>query len=217
MSDEIKQIAALIGHQQAQEKRVAALIDAFQKESALLSRQTAQLAQVIAGLDSASGKMTETVRQSVSEALRQVESDLKQVGAEQQKPAVNTLNQIVSTAQESVYTLHREMSRYTWKSAIYLVLTVFFVMASCVAVLTWFIDDGYEQIALMQMKKAEWERKAPLANISTCDDKPCVQVTGAEYGVVAPFTGARIETHRTVSTSARPWSPPSRGRGLKPR
>ncbi|MDF8346810.1 hypothetical protein P5G87_28570, partial [Serratia nevei] len=52
-----------------------------------------------------------TVRQSVSEALRQVESDLKQVGAEQQKPAVNTLNQIVSTAQESVYTLHREMSR----------------------------------------------------------------------------------------------------------
>ncbi|HHH0840653.1 TPA: hypothetical protein ACPZPF_004330 [Yersinia enterocolitica] len=36
MSDEIKQIAALIGHQQAQEKRVAALIDEFQKESALL-------------------------------------------------------------------------------------------------------------------------------------------------------------------------------------
>ena len=84
MSDEIKQIAALIGHQQVQEKRVAALIDAFQAESAQLSRQTAQLAQVIAGLDSASGKMTETVRQSVSEALRQVESDLKQVGAEDQ-------------------------------------------------------------------------------------------------------------------------------------
>ena len=181
MSDEIKQIAALIGHQQVQEKRVAALIDAFQAESAQLSRQTAQLAQVIAGLDSASGKMTETVRQSVSEALRQVESDLKQVGAEQQKPAVNTLNQIVSTAQESVYTLHREMSRYTWKSAIYLVLTVFFVMASCVAALTWFIDDGYEQIALMQMKQAEWEQKAPLANISTCDGKPCVQVRGDKY------------------------------------
>lgn len=45
MSDEIKQIAALIGHQQAQEKRVAALIDEFQKESAQLSRQTAQLSQ----------------------------------------------------------------------------------------------------------------------------------------------------------------------------
>ncbi|WP_320410312.1 hypothetical protein [Candidatus Hamiltonella endosymbiont of Tuberolachnus salignus] len=55
MNDEIKQIAALIGHQQAQEKRVAALIDEFQRESALLSSQTAELAQVISGLDSASG------------------------------------------------------------------------------------------------------------------------------------------------------------------
>lgn len=181
MSDEIKQIAALIGHQQAQEKRVTALIDAFQKESALLSRQTAQLAQVIGALDCASGSMTETVRQSVRVALRQVESDLKQAGAEQQEPAVNALNHIVSTAQESVYTLRREMSRYTWKSAICLVLTLFFVMASCVAALTWFIDDGYGQIALMQMKKAEWEQKAPLANISTCDGKPCVQVRGEKY------------------------------------
>ncbi|MCE4179328.1 tRNA modification GTPase, partial [Escherichia coli] len=40
MSDEIKKIAALIGHQQAQEKRVAALIEEFQAESAKLSRQT---------------------------------------------------------------------------------------------------------------------------------------------------------------------------------
>jgi len=54
-------------------------------------------------------------------------------------------------------------------------------MASCITALTWFIDDGYGQIALMQAKKSEWERKAPLANISTCDDKPCVQVTGVEY------------------------------------
>ncbi|WP_275387850.1 hypothetical protein [Xenorhabdus bovienii] len=60
-------------------------------------------------------------------------------------------------------------------------LTVFFVMASCVAALTWFIDDGYGQIALMQAKKVEWEKKAPLANISICDGKPCVQVTGGEY------------------------------------
>ena len=60
MDDDIKKIAALIGHQQAQEKRVSALIDAFQKESTLLSKQTALLAQVIDGLDSASGKMTDT-------------------------------------------------------------------------------------------------------------------------------------------------------------
>jgi len=46
----------------------------------------------------------------------------------------------------------------------------------------WFLmDDGYGQIAMMQAKKAEWEQKAPLANISTCDGKPCVQVTGPEY------------------------------------
>ena len=80
-----------------------------------------------------------------------------------------------------IYEMRREMSRYTWKSAIYLVLTIFFVLAVCVAAFTWFMDDGYSQIALMQAKKAEWERKAPLANISTCDGKPCVQVTGGEY------------------------------------
>ncbi|MGV6388305.1 tRNA modification GTPase, partial [Escherichia coli] len=68
MDDDIKKIAALIGHQQAQEKRVSALIDAFQKESTLLSQQTALLAQVIDGLDSASGKMTDTIRKSVATA-----------------------------------------------------------------------------------------------------------------------------------------------------
>lgn len=45
----------------------------------------------------------------------------------------------------------------------------------------WFIDDGYGNIALMQAKKAEWERKTTLANISTCESNPCVQVTGREY------------------------------------
>ncbi|KLN95583.1 tRNA modification GTPase, partial [Moellerella wisconsensis] len=78
MNDEIKKIAALIGHQQAQEKRVAALIDEFQAESAKLTCQTAQLVQVINELDSASGKMTDTVRQAVNAALTQVEKELKQ-------------------------------------------------------------------------------------------------------------------------------------------
>jgi len=157
------------------------LIDQFQTESARLSQQTAQLAQVIRELDSASGNMTETVKKSVHTALNQVERELKQAGIEQQKPAVNALNQVVKTAHDSVFALRREMSLYTWKSAIYLVLTIFFVLASCVAALTWFIDDGYGKIAQMQEKKAEWEQKAPLANISLCDGKPCVQVTGGEY------------------------------------
>lgn len=181
MNDEIKKIAALIGHQQAQEKRVAALIDEFQAESAKLSRQTAQLAQVIHELDSASGKMTDTVRQSVSTALTQVEKELKQTGLAHQKPAVNALNQVVTAANESVSTMRREMSRYTWKSAIYIALTMVAVMGSCLWGMVYFIDSGYERIAKMQRMEAVWQQKAPLADISTCNGKPCVQVTGNEF------------------------------------
>jgi len=183
MSDEIKQIAALIGHHQALEKRVSTLTEEFQAASVQLQRQSETLSKVIRELDSASGNMTETVRKSVISAMNQVERELKQAGVEQQKPAVNALNQVVKTANESVYAMRREMSRYTWKSAIYIVMTIFFVMASCVAALTWFMDDGYSQIALMQAKKAEWEQKAPLADISRCDGKPCVKVdTRITYG-----------------------------------
>ncbi|QXO63682.1 tRNA modification GTPase [Morganella morganii] len=183
MSDEIKKIAALIGHQQAQEKRVAALIDEFQKESVQLSRQTEQLAQVIHELDSASGKMTDTVRQSVNAALTQVEKELKQIGLEQQKPAVNALDQVVTAANESVSAMRREMSRYTWKSAIYIVLTMLAVMGSGLWGIVYFIDSGYDRIAEMQKMEAVWQKKAPLADISTCDGKPCVKVdTSQSYG-----------------------------------
>ncbi|HGF5593951.1 TPA: tRNA modification GTPase [Klebsiella pneumoniae] len=183
MSDEIRKIAALIGHQQAQEKRVAMLIDEFQKESALLSRKTERLATIIDGLGTSSGKMTETVRQSVYLAMREVKSDLKQTGIEHQKPAVNALNQVVEAAEQSVQVMRRDMSLYTWKSAIYIALTIFLVMGSCAAAFTWFMDDGYSQIAMMQAKKAEWELKAPLADISTCDGKPCVKVdTSQSFG-----------------------------------
>ncbi|MER5002407.1 tRNA modification GTPase [Providencia stuartii] len=183
MSDEIKKIAALIGHQQAQEKRVAALIEEFQAESAKLSRQTAQLAQVIHELDSASGKMTDTIRQSVNAALTQVEKELKQSGLAQQKPAVNALNQVVTAANESVCAMRREMSRYTWKSAIYIVLTMLAVMGSCLWGMFYFIDSGYDRIAEMQRMEAVWQKKAPLADISICDGRPCVKVeTKESYG-----------------------------------
>ena len=181
MNDESKKIAALIGQQQAQEKRVAALIDEFQAESAKLSRQTAQLAQVIHELDSASGKMTNTIRQSVNAALTQVEKELKQTGLAHQKPAVNALNQVVTAANESVSAMRREMSRYTWKSAIYIALTMVAVMGGCLWGMFYFIDSGYDRIAEMQRMEAVWEQKAPLADISTCNDKPCVQVTGNKF------------------------------------
>ena len=181
MSDDIKQIAALIGHHQALEKRVTSLTEQFQEASTQLQRQSETLSRVIRELDSASGNMTETVKKSVNDALTQVEKELKQAGLTQQKPATDALNQAADTAKVMIHEMRREMSRYTWKSAIYLVLTLFFVLASCVAALTWFMNDGYGQIAQMEAKKAEWERKAPLANISTCDGKVCVQVTGSEY------------------------------------
>jgi len=183
MSDEIKQIAALIGHQQAQEKRVAALIDEFQKESAQLSLQTAQLSLVIRELDSASGNMTETVKKSVNTALNQVERELKQAGIEQQKPAVNALNQVVKAAQESVFEMRREMSRYTWKSAIYIVMTMLAVMGGCLWGMYYFIDSGYARIAEMQRMEMVWKKKAPLADISMCDGEPCIKVnTSNVYG-----------------------------------
>jgi len=184
MSDEIKkQIAGLIGHQQIQEKRVNALIDQFQTESAQLSQQTAQLAQVIRELDSASGNMTETVKKSINTALNQVERELKQAGIEQQKPAVNALIQIVKSANESVYLMRREMSRYTWKSAIYIVLTMLSVMGGCLWGMVYFIDSGYDRIAEMQRMEAVWKKKAPLADIAMCDGEPCIKVnTSNVYG-----------------------------------
>ena len=157
------------------------MIDEFQAESAKLSRQTAQLEQAISELDSASGKMTDTVKQSVNAALTQVEKELKKTGLAHQKPAVNALNQVVIAANESVCEMRREMSRYTWKSAIYIVLTMLAVMGGCLWGMVYFIDSGYDRIAEMQRMEAVWEQKAPLADISTCNDKPCVQVTGNKF------------------------------------
>jgi len=183
MSDEIKQIAALIGHQQAQEKRVAALIDEFQKESAQLSRQTEQLAQVIRELDSASGNMTETVKKSVNTALNQVERELKQAGIEQQKPAVNALNQVVKAANDSVNALRSKILQYHWKSIAYIAIAMISVMGVFIWGMYYFIDSGYARIAEMQRMEAVWQKKAPMADISTCDGKPCVKVdTSQSFG-----------------------------------
>jgi len=182
MSDEIKkQIAGLIGHHQLLEKRVTALTEEFQSAAMQLHRQSETLSHVICELDNASGNMTETVRQSVSAALIQVEKELKQTGLAQQKPVAEALNQAAGTAKAMIHEMRREMSRYTWKSAIYIALTMVVVMGSCLWGMYYFIDSGYARIAEMQRMEAVWEQKAPLANISTCDGKPCVQVTGGEY------------------------------------
>ncbi|HAY5199155.1 mobilization protein MobX [Klebsiella quasipneumoniae] len=183
MSDEIKQIAALIGHHQALEKRVSTLTEEFQVASTQLQQQSDTLSRVIRELDSASGNMTDTIRKSVNAALTQVEKELKQAGLAQQKPATEALNQAIDTAKAMIQEMRCEMSRYTWKSAIYLVLTIFFVLACCVTALTWFMNDGYSRIAEMQRMEAVWQKKAPLADISTCDGKPCIKVdTSRSFG-----------------------------------
>ncbi|EFU7132337.1 mobilization protein MobX [Escherichia coli] len=183
MSDDIKQIAALIGHHQALEKRVTSLTEQFQSASAQLQQQSETLSRVIRELDSASGNMTDTVRKSVNAALTQIEKELKQAGLAQQKPATDALNQAADMAKAMIHEMRSEMSRYTWKSAIYLVLTILFVMAACVTAFTWFMNDGYSHIAEMQRMEAVWQKKAPLADISRCDGKPCVKVdTRTTYG-----------------------------------
>jgi len=83
---------------------------------------------------------------------------------------------VVKAAQESVFEMRREMSRYTWKSAIYIGITMLAVMGGCFWGMYYFIDSGYAQIAEMQRMEAVWQKKAPLADISTCDGKPCVKV-----------------------------------------
>jgi len=181
MSDEIKKIAALIGHHQALEKRVTSLTEEFQAAALQLQRQSETLSHVIGELDSASGNMTETVRQSVHSALIQVEKQLKQAGMTLQTPATEAFNQAAGTVKEMIHEMRREMSRYTWKSAIYIALTMIAVMGGCLWGMYYFIDSGYARIAKMQRMETVWEQKAPLANISSCDNKPCVQVTGVEY------------------------------------
>ncbi|MEL8920031.1 tRNA modification GTPase, partial [Escherichia coli] len=66
---------------------------------------------------------------------------------------------------------------------IYIALTIFAVMGGCLWGMYYFIDSGYDRIAKMQRMEAVWQKKAPLADISTCDGKPCVKVdTRQSYG-----------------------------------
>lgn len=181
MDDQIKKIAALIGYQQQQEARVTALIEAFEKEFALLREENAKLADAIRSLSQATGDVTDTVRQSVSRGIAQVSEEVKSVALEKQKPAISSLTQVVNEARESVKLIRREAAWFHWKSAFWTVLVGFTLLAGILIGFTYYLDHGYQRITEMQDMEKQWEKKAPLANITTCDDKPCVQVTGSEY------------------------------------
>ncbi|WP_241627679.1 tRNA modification GTPase [Rosenbergiella epipactidis] len=193
MDDQIKKIAALIGHQQQQEARVTALIEAFEKESALLREENAKLAGAIRSLSQATGDVTDTVRQSVSRGISQVSEDVKAVALEKQKPAISSLTQVVNEARESVKSIRREAAWFHWRSACWTVLIGAASLAVCLIGVSYYLNNGYQRISEMQEMEKQWERKAPLANISTCDGKPCVEVTGSEY---TNKNGARFYTIR---------------------
>lgn len=181
MNDDIKKIAALIGHQQAQEARVSALIEAAEKETALLRQENARLLKTIEAIGVSSEKMTVTVRESVRTAISQVTADLKHAGLENQKPATAAVTELVNEARESVTAIRKEMNFFSWKSALWTVCVLLLLLCCSFAGLGWFLTTGYDRIAAMQAKEAEWQRKAPLAHIITCDGKPCVEVTGGSY------------------------------------
>jgi len=181
MDDQIKKIAALIGHQQQQEARVTALIEAFEKESALLRQENAKLAGAIRSLSQATGDVTDTVRQSVSRGIAQVSEEVKSVALEKQKPAISSLTQVVNEARESVKSIRREAAWFHWRSACWTLLIGVSLLASCFIGVSYYLNNGYQRIAEMQAMEKQWKQKAPLANISTCDGKPCVEGTGEEY------------------------------------
>lgn len=181
MDDQIKKIAALIGHQQQQEARVTALIEAFEKESALLRQENAKLASVIRSLTQATGDVTDTVRESVSRGIQQVSEEVKSVALEKQKPAISSLTQVVNEARASVKSIRREAAWFQVRSGLWTLLVGVALLACCLIGVTYYLNHGYQRITEMQAMEKQWEKKAPLANISTCDDKPCVQVTGSEY------------------------------------
>ncbi|WP_241613721.1 tRNA modification GTPase [Rosenbergiella epipactidis] len=181
MDEQIKKIAALIGHQQQQEARVTALIEAFEKESALLRQENAKLAGAIRLLSQATGDMNDTVRQSVSRGVLQVSEEVKAVALEKQKPAISSLTQVVNEARESVNAIRRQTAWFHWRSACWTVLIGATSLAVCLIGMSYYLNNGYQRIAEMQTMEKKWELKAPLANIITCDDKPCVEVTGKEY------------------------------------
>lgn len=181
MDDQVKKIAALIGHQQQQEARVTALIEAFEKESALLRQENAKLAGAIRSLSQATGDVSDTVRQSVSRGIAHVSEDVKAVALEKQKPAISVLAQVVNDARVSVKSIRREAAWFHWKSAFWTVLVGFTLLAGILIGFTYYLNHGYQRIADMQEMEKQWEKKAPLAHFITCDGKPCVEVTGPEY------------------------------------
>ncbi|MGL5334864.1 MAG: hypothetical protein ACRC9R_01755 [Enterovibrio sp.] len=161
MSDEIKQIAALVGYQQEHEKQVDALIKKLDKLADNLP------AKVTAGVDGA-----------IKKTLQDVKLELLELGEKKQQPILSELMQSLDALQERLITINQVMH---WKFVLSLSITLLLGLAICCGVFTYFLDHSYARISAMREMEKEWEIKAPFANIGTCGGKPCVQITGNEY------------------------------------
>ena len=102
MDDNIKKIAALIGHHQQQERQIKELIDALENSSARLSGESHVLSKTIHSLGQVSGRVPDMLRYSVSSSMKQVLDDIKQATLVQQQPAIDALNEIIAEAKKSV-------------------------------------------------------------------------------------------------------------------
>ncbi|SER30487.1 hypothetical protein SAMN05216522_1227 [Rosenbergiella nectarea] len=149
MDEQIKKIAALIGHQQRQEARVTALIEAFEKESALLRQENAKLAGAIRSLSQATGDVTDTVRQSVSRGIAQVSEEVRAVALEKQKPAISSLTQVVNDARETVKSIRREAAWFYWKSAFWTVLVGFTLLSGILIGFTYYLNHVYKKFTYL--------------------------------------------------------------------
>ncbi|MGL4733802.1 MAG: hypothetical protein ACRCWB_01595, partial [Enterovibrio sp.] len=100
------------------------------------------------------------------------------IGKKAQQPILRDLEQSLSMTQEQLMAINSVMN---WKFMLSFSLTILLALVICCGALTYFLDRGYSRIDAMRAMEREWKEKAPLANIITCDGKPCVQIKGNQY------------------------------------
>ncbi|MGL4734844.1 MAG: hypothetical protein ACRCWB_07095, partial [Enterovibrio sp.] len=100
------------------------------------------------------------------------------IGKKAQQPILRDLEQSLSMTQEQLMAINSVMN---WKFMLSFSLTILLALVICCGALTYFLDRGYSRIDAMRAMEREWQAKAPLANIITCDGKPCVQIKGNQY------------------------------------
>lgn len=171
MEQEIKKIAALIGHQQQQEKIVNQLIEAFKQELIFLKTKNYELDQAISGIH-------QSVSDAVTFALVSHAGMAKEVVEEVQKPLIKRLNEASDSAEITIKSIQREMNLVTWKSAIFIISMFMMGAGVLIGGSLGYINYLKSDMSKLYQQHEIWKKKAPFADISTCGKqlKPCVLV-----------------------------------------